>query len=310
MKPNNIRILGTALALSSVLSVQAKAADTPLLQFEGQALHAVRDGDTICAGFRDFCEAIGYQVSWVDGTAIAEGEMTVTARPGDCSIRVGDTIHSTQSEIRLIDDRTVLPLRDLARALRMEVRYDAATGSATICMPQQTPPIESVTPDIEFQPEPEFTPGLESKPEAKPPVSPEMPPETSPDEEITAPSYDESDLYWLARIIEAEAGAEGMDGKIAVGNVVLNRVDHANYPDTIYDVIFDTQYGTQFEPTANGTVYNAPSQESIEAARRALEGENVAGNALFFYNPSLVDAVWIRTNCTYLQTIGCHAFYV
>ena len=103
--------------------------------------------------------------------------------------------------------------------------------------------------------------------------------------------------------------AESAEGKLAVANVVLNRVNCSEYPDNIYDVIFDTKYGTQFEPTANGTVFNTPSDESVAAAKAALEGENNIGDALYFYNPSLVDAVWIRTNCEYLETIGCHDFF-
>ncbi len=300
MKLNYIRILGTALALTSVLGVRAMADETPLLQMNGQALYAIRDGDTICVGFRDLCEAAGYQVRWGDGTAIAEGETTISVRPGERFIHAGDESYNTKTEILLINGRTVLPVRDLAQVLDMNVQYDAATGSAVILLPQETPEDTPHTPDAEYKPD------SEDKPEFGSPGQNERPPAA----ETDAPDYSEEDLYWLARIIEAEAGAEEMTGKIAVGNVVLNRVSDPNYPETIYDVIFDTQYGIQFEPTSNGTIYNNPSQASIDAAKRALEGENVIGQAIYFYNPSMVDAVWIRTNCTYLQTIGCHDFYV
>ena len=58
-------------------------------------------------------------------------------------------------------------------------------------------------------------------------------------------SYSENDLYWLSRIIEAEASGESFSGKIAVGNCVLNRVKSSEFPNTIYDVIFDKNHGVQ-----------------------------------------------------------------
>lgn len=121
--------------------------------------------------------------------------------------------------------------------------------------------------------------------------------------------YDAIDLYWLARIISAESGGEPLAGQIAVGNVVLNRVDSSDFPNTIPEVIFDCADAIQFEPVENGTVYRAPSALSTEAARRVLDGENTVGNALFFYAPALSEGTWINDNCTYQETIGCHKFY-
>ena len=51
--------------------------------------------------------------------------------------------------------------------------------------------------------------------------------------------YNSTDLYWLSRIISAESAGESLAGQIAVGNVVLNRRDHRQYPNTVYGVIFD-----------------------------------------------------------------------
>lgn len=129
---------------------------------------------------------------------------------------------------------------------------------------------------------------------------------------VTSPeaSCDASDLYWLSRIIYAESGAEPLEGQIAVGNVVLNRVTSDDFPNTIQGVIFDRLHGVQFEPVSNGTVYKTPSAQSIEAARRVLAGENVIGNALYFYAPALSQGIWISENRTYQKTIGCHRFYL
>ena len=125
-----------------------------------------------------------------------------------------------------------------------------------------------------------------------------------------ARSYDAEDLYWLSRIISAESRGESLEGQIAVGNVVLNRVESREFPDTIPGVIFDRVDGVQFEPVANGTVYQTPTAQSVEAAKRVLDGEVVLPDALYFYAPALSQGVWINANRTYHDTIGCHRFYL
>lgn len=299
MNVKPIRTLAAAAALTAALAIPAQAKEAPqLLTWNGSAIAAVREGDTICASFRALCEAAGYQVDWVQGQAIAAGALRLTAVPGQTVLQAGEETLPLPAAVSLRNSRTMVPVRALARALELEVRYDPKTCTATILSPDQP---SGGTQKPEQQPE--QTPSVPSAPSA-----PSIPPAPSEPSDPSA-SYDENDVYWLARIIEAEAGGESGEGKLAVANVVLNRVASGSYPDTIYDVIFDTKYGTQFEPTSNGAIYNTPSEESIEAAKRALSGENNIGGALYFYNPSLVDAVWIRTNCTYIQTIGCHNFY-
>lgn len=129
---------------------------------------------------------------------------------------------------------------------------------------------------------------------------------------VTSPgaTYDAVELYWLSRIIYAESGAESMTGQIAVGNVILNRMESSRFPNTVEGVIFDRKDAVQFEPVSNGQIYKTPSAQSMEAARRVLDGENVIGSALYFYAPALSQGVWINASCTYQQTIGCHRFYL
>ena len=107
----------------------------------------------------------------------------------------------------------------------------------------------------------------------------------------------------------AESGAESMTGQIAVGNVILNRVKSSQFPDTVEGVIFDRKDAVQFEPVSNRRVYLPPTSQSVEAAKRALDGENVVGSALYFYAPALSQGTWINANRPYQQTIGCHRFY-
>ena len=67
-------------------------------------------------------------------------------------------------------------------------------------------------------------------------------------------NYSEDDLYWLSRIIEAESKGEPMEGKIAVGNVIINRRESPDFPDSIYEVIFEKTSGKyQFTPVKNNT---------------------------------------------------------
>lgn len=126
---------------------------------------------------------------------------------------------------------------------------------------------------------------------------------------ISRASYDPDALYWLSRIISSEASVEPFVGQIAVGNVVLNRVRHAQYPNTIYGVIFDRKYGTQFSPVAFGTIYDAPSESAILAAKICLEGYSVSDTALFFFNPTIAVSDWISRSCTFEFRIGAHEFY-
>ncbi len=121
--------------------------------------------------------------------------------------------------------------------------------------------------------------------------------------------YERDELYWLARIIQAEAGSEPLKGKIAVGNVVLNRVRSPEFPSTVYGVIFDREYGVQFTPTINGSIYREPSEEAVVAARLCLEGYTLSDEILYFFNPAIAQSDWISRNRPYAFRIGNHVFY-
>ena len=122
-------------------------------------------------------------------------------------------------------------------------------------------------------------------------------------------SYNADDVYWLSRIISAEAAGEPFLGQMAVGNVVLNRVRSTSYPNTIYGVIFDRKHGTQFSPVSYGTIYNKPSESSVIAAKICLEGYTLSDEILFFFNPRIATSNWISKNRPYAFTIANHDFY-
>ena len=123
-------------------------------------------------------------------------------------------------------------------------------------------------------------------------------------------SHSADDLYWLSRIISAESQGESLLGQLAVGHVVLNRVESLEFPGTIRDVIFDVKYAVQFEPVSNGTIYQEPTERSVLAAKMVLNGTEAVGEALYFYAPALSQGAWINQNRTYYTTIGCHKFYL
>lgn len=122
-------------------------------------------------------------------------------------------------------------------------------------------------------------------------------------------AYSEDELYWLSRIISAESRGESLEGQIAVGNVVLNRVRSREFPNTIYGVIFDSRWGGQFEPVRNGTIYQTPTALSVIAAKLCLEGADVVGESLYFLDPTKASNFWTTQNRPYVTTIGVHDFY-
>lgn len=121
--------------------------------------------------------------------------------------------------------------------------------------------------------------------------------------------YNPQDLYWLSRIISAEAKGESLIGQIAVGNVVLNRKESRAYPNTVYGVIFDRKNGVQFSPILNGSIYHTPTSSAVIAAKICLEGYSVDKNILFFMNPRIATNHWISQNRPYAFRIGNHVFY-
>lgn len=118
----------------------------------------------------------------------------------------------------------------------------------------------------------------------------------------------------LVRIVEAEATGEDMKGKILVANVILNRVQHERFPNTVTDVVFETCGGSpQFSPTADGRFDTVRITEgSKEAVDRALGGEDFSNGALYFSARSHADPnnmSWFDTHLKWLFKYGGHEFY-
>lgn len=112
-----------------------------------------------------------------------------------------------------------------------------------------------------------------------------------------------SEKALMARLVEAEAKGEPFAGKVAVVDVVLNRVKSGSFPNTIQGVIY--QAG-QFSPVSNGSIYNTPSEASIQAVEEALRN-NGGNGSLYFYNPITADSHWLDGMETTTR-IGNHIF--
>ena len=90
----------------------------------------------------------------------------------------------------------------------------------------------------------------------------------------TEQSYSEEDLYVLSHIISAEAGNCQEEMMLYVGSVVLNRVADDRFPNTIKEVVFQTD-PLQYRPTVNGEYDKKPTDGAVEAAKKLLEEGSV-----------------------------------
>ncbi len=132
------------------------------------------------------------------------------------------------------------------------------------------------------------------------------PPSQRPSEELSSwrTVYSESDLDLLARVVRAEAQGEPYDGQIAVAAVILNRVHHPEFPNTIPGVVYEP---LAFTVVANGQVHKPADASAVQAAHAALNGLDPTDGALYFYNPAKTRSTWIRSRQV-LKTIGKHIF--
>lgn len=117
-------------------------------------------------------------------------------------------------------------------------------------------------------------------------------------------SYSSADYELLARIISAEARGESYLGQVAVGAVVLNRVEHPSFPDTVSGVVY--QNGA-FSCLYDGQFYEPIADSAYSAARDALNGLDPSGGAIYYYNPALATNKWIFSRPV-ITTIGRHVF--
>ena len=117
-------------------------------------------------------------------------------------------------------------------------------------------------------------------------------------------SGQESTVELLARVISAEARGEPYSGQVAVGAVILNRVEHPSFPNTVAGVVY--QPGA-FTCMVDGQIDQPVADSAYRAARDALNGADPSGGAIYYFNPSTATSAWIWSR-PLIKVIGSHRF--
>jgi len=113
-----------------------------------------------------------------------------------------------------------------------------------------------------------------------------------------------SDRELIAKVISGEARGESYTGKVAVGAVILNRVKHSSFPNTVAGVVYQD---LAFTCVADGQINVAPNDDCSRAAQDALNGWDPTGGAIYYYNPDTATSKWIWSRPVILR-IGNHVF--
>lgn len=113
-----------------------------------------------------------------------------------------------------------------------------------------------------------------------------------------------NDLYLLAKCVYAEARGEPYVGQVAVAAVILNRVKHPDFPNTIYGVVYQPW---AFTAVYDGQIGYEPNETAYQAAQDALNGWDPTYGCIFYYNPATATSQWIFSR-EIVVTIGRHVF--
>lgn len=129
---------------------------------------------------------------------------------------------------------------------------------------------------------------------------------TIPNNENAASGGQTSDIQLLARAINGEARGENYEGQVAVGAVILNRVKHPDFPNTIAGVIYEPG---AFTAVSDGQINHPISEDSTvyKAARDAMNGWDPTNGCVYYFNPNTATNKWIWSK-TIVKTIGKHHF--
>ena len=117
-------------------------------------------------------------------------------------------------------------------------------------------------------------------------------------------SAQDNNVALLARVISAEARGEPYSGQVAVGAVILNRVSHPSFPNTIAGVVY--QPGA-FTCMVDGQIDQPVAESAVRAAQESLNGADPSGGAIYYFNPSTATSGWIWSR-PLIKIIGNHRF--
>ncbi|SIT66568.1 N-acetylmuramoyl-L-alanine amidase [Edaphobacillus lindanitolerans] len=116
--------------------------------------------------------------------------------------------------------------------------------------------------------------------------------------------YSDRDIQLIANAVYGEARGEPYEGQVAVAAVILNRVENADFPNTVSGVIFQP---LAFTAVADGQIWLTPNERAREAAIDAINGWDPTENALYYFNPETATSKWIWSR-PQIKTIGKHIF--
>ena len=224
-----------------------------------------RDGVTYVT-VRELAEAFGAAVELnADGVTVITNDVSFKISLGDKYFKAGGKYVYLAAEAQVQNGELVAPIRALTDALDAEIGWNNEFRTVLVAPPQSAEAAAA----------------------------------------FAGAPYTEEDLLWMARIICAEARGESFEGKLAVGNVVMNRIASDAFPNSVYDVIFD---GIQFTPAITGAIYNTPPEDCYAAADIALRnGADIVGASLYFANTTRCWAARVRE---YFGSVGSHYFYI
>lgn len=120
----------------------------------------------------------------------------------------------------------------------------------------------------------------------------------------TPGSAQQNEVDLLAKVISAEARGEPYAGQVAVGAVILNRVEHPSFPGSVAGVVY--QPGA-FSCMDDGQINQPVADSAYRAAREALNGSDPSGGAIYYFNPSTATNGWIWSR-PLITVIGKHRF--
>ena len=202
---------------------------------------------------------------WFIPAANAEKEtLSMTAKVGNYYAEANGRVLYVENGVIAVNGKVALPVRVLAKIFNMDVSYDSKTQQVTLTRQEEGGAYL----------------------------------------EDGNTYYNQDTLYWLSRIIYSESGNQPLRGKIAVGNVVMNRLADPNFPDTIYEVLFQKN---QFSPAMSGSIYRDPNEASVRAAKMVMDGAEALEDVLFFNRKGMNTRA--ARNRPFVATIGGHSFY-
>lgn len=118
------------------------------------------------------------------------------------------------------------------------------------------------------------------------------------------PGYSEQDIQLMANAVYGEARGEPYEGQVAVAAVILNRLEHADFPNTVSGVIFQP---LAFTAVADGQIWLTPNERAKEAVIDAINGWDPTENAIYYFNPVTATSKWIWSR-PQIKKIGQHIF--